>query len=233
MRFNRLFFAIIIVSCISILLFGYLLGKSREANAQKPIKDLKKNIEIIRTKFQVVDDNEIKFDDLINKHCKVEIIKNISRFCLRALQKYDLKKLSVEIDSDNNDDKIIYYHTYWQPETSKPHHKMVMNLNVLSFLATQDLKNAKYIVWTSQNLNVFSDLVKTYDKYVKAGNLEFRVLDLKKLCSVGAFLHNQNLCEQTEGGGNVVMYSDFVRFLVLNTYGGIYIDGDHYNDVFN
>jgi hypothetical protein len=241
MKFLKIFFAVVIVSCTSIFLFGHLLKKSSEASTAdlKPIKDLSKNYEVIgqenankkesqknsETRFKVVDKNDIKFDDLVNTDCKVENIKNFSRFCLRALQKYDLNKLSVEIETDNEDDKIINYHTYWQPETSKPHHKMVMNLNVLSFLATQDLKRAKYIVWTTQNLNVFSELMTTYDKYVKEGVLDFRILDLKKLCSVGAFLLNQNLCESTGGGGNIIMYSDFVRFLVLNTYGGIYIDG--------
>ena len=236
MKYFKIFFAIVVISCATLLFYEYLVRQPKETNSidkSKSSEDsnalkFQKFVSKADNTFKVADNNEIPFDDLINKHCKVEIIKNVSRWCLRMLQKYDLNKLIVETESkssDENDNKINY-HTYWQPDTVKPHHKYVMNLNVLSFLATQNRKRTKYTVWTTQSLNVFSELMVTYDKYVKQGVLEFRVLDLKQLCSVGAFLSDQKKCEQTGGGGNIIMYSDFVRFLVLNTYGGIYIDGD-------
>ena len=231
MNFLKPFFVIVVLSCASLVLFSYLINNSRSGDSTR-FNDVISNLsgkfqkfEVkLNSNFKVIDKNELKFDDMVNTYCKVEVTRNISRFCLRMLQKYDLDKLSVEFELKDANDRI-HYHTYWQPDAVKSHHQHVMHLNILSFLATQDRSRTKYIVWTSQSLDVFSKLINDFEKYIKDGVLEFRVLDLKTLCSNGVFLPNINKCLQA-GGGNVIMYSDFVRFLVLYTYGGIYVDGD-------
>ncbi len=45
------------------------------------------------------------------------------------------------------------------------------------------------------------------------------------LCKTGVFSLRQNIC-QKRTPGDVILYSDFVRFVVLYNYGGIYIEGD-------
>ena len=155
-----------------------------------------------------VDENEIKFDRLVKTYCNVEIVHNITEYCLLMLQKYDLDKLTIEY---NAPEKILY-HTYWQPDS------------------IQDLNRTKLIIW-SKNLYIVCKIKKTFIKYIKAGILEFRSLDAKlpELCSTGIFNYYekcQSIFNKRLNGSDVVKLSDFVRFLILYKYGGLYVDGD-------
>jgi hypothetical protein len=230
MKLYKIFIVIVFITCIYFLIIEKLIKKPNKSIKNNDIKtnfDLKikytKHNFNSKSNFSIFDQNELNFDDLIDKYCNVQQIRNVSRRCLLKLDKYNLNKLHVDLVSEES--RPIYYHTFWQPNTVKSHHLRVMSLNILSYLATQDLTRTKYIVWTVDSLKLFSEAKKQFEKYIDKGVLEFRILDMNALCSTGVFLLRQQICLQ-RNDGDVILYSDFVRFLVLYSYGGIYVDGD-------
>ena len=167
------------------------------------------------------DSNEDSFDELVNAYCNVNLI-NVSSECLKRLEAYNTSKIEFVF---NRDDGVIYFHTFWQPIKSKGHHLRVMKLNILSYLATQNLKKTKLIVWSLEKLEVEDDIKSTFKQFVNAGILQFRLINLEKLCVKGVFGLRYKYCTRVTNS-NFILLSDFIRFLVLYNFGGIYFDGD-------
>ena len=168
------------------------------------------------------DGNNEKFDDLVVKYCNVYQL-NTTIECLKKLEEYDTKKVSFVFD--DNKDSYIYYHTFWQPVKSKSYHERVMKLNILSYLATQNLIHTRLIIWSMTSLSAEDEIKEEFSEFVKAGVLQFRLIDLEKLCLKGVFKLRYKYCTKVKNS-DVKLLSDFIRFLVLYNFGGIYFDGD-------
>ena len=217
----RQYFKILVFILFIIISIDYAL-KIKE---KKFIKFLFDNYTFKQEKtflLKKLDSNNEKFDALVNKYCNVYLV-NTTVECLKKLAEYDVKKVHFIFDEKNTD--FIYYHTFWQPVKSKSHHLNVMKLNILSYLATQNLTRTRLIVWSLQKLSVEDEIKQEFVKYIKSGVLQFRILDLKKLCMKGVFGLKYQYCTQVTNS-NLILLSDFVRFLVLYNFGGIYFDGD-------
>jgi hypothetical protein len=125
--------------------------------------------------------------------------------------------------------KTIYYHTYWNLEKYKSLHFRIMKLNILSYLATQNLNETKLIIWREAKFDdlVLEELRKEFTVFFETNTIEIRRLDFEDFCSNGLFKSYHKPCmHYGKNPSNFVAYSDFVRFLVLYKYSGIYVDGD-------
>jgi hypothetical protein len=121
----------------------------------------------------------------------------------------------------------MLYHTFLKIDENRPHHLRVLILQILSFLATQDITQSKFIIWVqnpfSENTN--KTLSHKFEYYFKASIVEIKLLNFQELCTHGMFKSRYDQCASTDNY-NSVAFSDFVRFLVLYKYGGLYTDGD-------
>ena len=168
--------------------------------------------------------NQTDFRIFTQSNCPTKSL-NTTYKCLEALKTYDSSG-HFPITSPS---KVIYHHTYWTLDAKKiDFHARVMQLSILSFLATQTLLHTKLIVWTNEPLppRVLTSMNDEFSNYIDKNKLEFKVLDLKNLCDRGVFKKKYEICTKFRSYGNLVAASDFVRFLVLYNYGGIYTDGD-------
>jgi hypothetical protein len=165
-------------------------------------------------KFTIID-----IDDITSTYCPADKIY-VTTECLKQLSNFNIENI---VDSTST--KTIFYHTFWEPNSMRPHHEHVMRLSILSFLATQDLNRAKFIIWSLRPLNNEKELKNEFKKYFDTKILDFLILDFQVLCSKGLFKTRFVACS-TLNHRNFVAFSDFIRFLVLYSYGGIYVDGD-------
>jgi hypothetical protein len=98
----------------------------------------------------------------------------------------------------------------------------------MSFLVTQTLKHTKLIIWTNYELpKILKDSIEAdFKPFIDKNYLEFKIVDLKQLCNHTIFVKKYNHCTGEKDSHNPILLSDFIRFLVLANYGGIYTDGD-------
>jgi hypothetical protein len=163
----------------------------------------------------------IEFDKIIHENCPV----NVNEAGYSCLEK--LRQFKIEPEKFDRELPMILHHTFWKVEERSPHHLRVMSLQILSFLATQDLNYTKLIVWVQQPFegHINKMLDDKFSFYLITETIQVRVLDFKDLCENGLYKKYYYDCLSTVNE-NPVAYSDFIRFLVLYKYGGIYTDGD-------
>lgn len=133
---------------------------------------------------------------------------------------------------------IVWHHTFWeigslkQATSTQDLHKdvsfRVLNLNVLSFLSTQNLCCARLVLWRLQQFSpvVVDYLAQQYEYFISRKIMEIRVLKHADLC-VESMFADHPICANSFiidniKSGDLVAFSDLVRFLVLYRYGGIY-----------
>lgn len=110
---------------------------------------------------------------------------------------------------------FTYFHIYWFVG-SEFERKQI--LSIKSYLATQNLKNTKLIFWSNIDLTE-NKYLKPYLKFI-----EFRIYDPVNE-SIDTILENKldilkvNDRKNWAGG-------DLFRILILNNYGGVYVDTD-------
>ena len=178
-----------------------------------------------------------EFWNIIKNDCDSFNLKS-DRSCLEKVSDFN-NRIDYSLESkDNcnecswlNNDKINY-HVFWQTSNYDPKSfKMrVMFLNIMSYLATQNLCCTKLIFW---KLPIFPTITvdilnAVFKNYISIGSLEIRTFDLGILCSnkLSSF-KDESWCTSTNLGWKfLVGLSDFVRIFVLDIYGGIYTDGD-------
>ena len=165
----------------------------------------------------------LNFDDVIREHCPVENL-SIGYTCLQKLNEFKIEQLN---GLEKTKEPVMLYHTFWRIDEGKPHHLRVLILQILSFLATQDTSQSKFIIWLQDPFSdhVNKTLISKFGKYFKSQIVNVEILNFKELCSNGVFSKRFDKCSSTSNY-NSVAFSDFVGFLVLYKYGGIYTDGD-------
>jgi hypothetical protein len=196
-----------------------------------------------------------EFAAINEKYCKVFTLN--SPECLNQLKQFDermknefpastnstvnMHRLFCEYKPDGETLETFLHHTFFNFDHNDQKNRRMMKLNILSFLATQNLMCTKLIVWLLKEFSkeVIADLNKMFSVYVGNKTLELRVFDLNEICSFkrvnnesmfSSFV-NHSVCTAKEDlhshlMRNVVAFSDFVRFVVLDVFGGIYVDGD-------
>ena len=78
-----------------------------------------------------------------------------------------------------------------------------------------------------------NELTAVFASFLERGVLEIRLFDIASICrEEKTFFANKTFCNETSDESRSlkrfdrVALSDFVRFLVLDIYEGIYVDGD-------
>lgn len=216
---KTVFYLCITVFVLLLISLNYDLTKFTNDYGKRIAKYLNNNI------LNEYDANEMQFDDIANTYCNVYLLNN-SRKCLNKMQTYDTNNYIIEFTKIY---KPIYYHTFWEINETSLYERRILKLNVLSYLATQNLTHTRLILWTLKNLEMKDELKAEFKKYFNSGVLEVRLINLTYLCSKGVFEKYYKDCIGVRAYNKYLGYvefSDFVRFLVLYNYGGIYVDGD-------
>jgi hypothetical protein len=201
------------------------------------------------TRSTIVLNQNKKYDFLTNGTCDAKVL-NLSAQCLNLLEQTDANnnKLSNAFYTDcneclknnvTNEKLIVYYHVVWQTKNDKHDYQFkVINLNLMSFLATQNLCCTKLIIWKMRSFSKYKKdyLIKTYKYYYDKNYFEFRNFNLRQLCPQAASFKNHAICQNNQfitwilyntfGFLHPIGLTDFVRFFLLDIYGGIYTDGD-------
>ena len=186
-----------------------------------------------------------EFNTVVDKFCnsKVKVLDMLT--CLEKLSELD--KTIAMLDEKRNDcDKCIrlnnrnftiFYHTFWQINELKSEistfYQRTIFLNLMSYLATQNLCCTKFIFW---KLKEFPDKIdrrikKTFKYFIDNNKLEIKSFNLEELCGIENFSFKRSfICSQdihqSLANQHLISLSDLVRFVVLDAYGGIYTDGD-------
>ena len=142
-------------------------------------------------------------------------------------------------NGDGVEKRIIYYHTFWQikenSSDSTRRQKRVMKLNIMSFLATQNLCCSKLLFWKLKEFpnDTEQELSQFFGFYLSMGALEIRTFDSDVVCNNKKSLFmNSSICADRKAlslsfaNKDMVGFSDFFRFVILDIYEGIYTDGD-------
>jgi hypothetical protein len=161
--------------------------------------------------------------------------------CLSSLKQFDVHLLNLRaknINVTNGCDKClnfvnsetnsitqikVLYHTFWNLNNRGSTVRMV-NLNILSYLATQNLCCSKMYIWVLEgNKAKFESFIDEKLQFsLKNGFLEVKEFTIVEFCQSGFF--KQNICANLNtsmGTFHMISLSDLIRFAVLDKYGGI------------
>ena len=147
-------------------------------------------------------------------------------------------------DSRNGAKKTFIYHTFFHFGINDAINRRMMNLAISSFLATQNLCCAKLIVWhlNQFDIKIINETNSLFRNYITKNNLELKVFNIAELCSfrnesysihATSYFAQHQICvnkafhmADLSHGREMIGFSDFVRFFVLDAIPGIYFDGD-------
>jgi len=164
--------------------------------------------------------------------------------CLSSLKQFDVYLLDLKakninvvngcdkclnfVDGETNSvtQQKVLYHTFWNLNNRGPTVRMV-NLNLLSYLATQNLCCSKMYIWVLEgNKAKFESFIDEKLQFsLKNGFLEVKEFTIVEFCQSGFF--KQNICANLNasmGTFHMVSLSDLIRFAVLDKYGGINVN---------
>uniref|UniRef100_A0A7S2W401 Alpha-1,4-N-acetylglucosaminyltransferase n=1 Tax=Mucochytrium quahogii TaxID=96639 RepID=A0A7S2W401_9STRA len=178
------------------------------------------------------------FDRVLTTHCDPWVSGS---GCLKKLDEFDVMvqgKLNTTRQQDCESD-VFLFHTFWQAEDDKKTFiKRAIFLQIYSFLVTQNPYCTKLIFWKLPSFYqvLESEIKQEFGQYIHSGRLELRMFKLDELCAFNtggkySTFANHSICHKTTTsidihGNQLVGLSDFVRFFVLDIFGGIYTDGD-------
>jgi hypothetical protein len=157
----------------------------------------------------------------LTEFCDPIIIEK-SGICLQELAKID-----TSFKCNNKRDKFITYHTFWQITSSslESYELRVLELNLMSYLATQNLLCSQFYLWHlsyfPENVKVY--LLRKYKFYFETKQILMKMFIIADLCTNDSFFNNHTMCNNNEyrlENKHLIALSDFVRFFVLDKYGG-------------
>jgi len=224
------FFILITLNCLFVLKSIYNRHYLRVVTKQQD-KELFKS----RKKLYYVLDNE----------CSPEVFRT-AKVCSNALLKINDSQIKNNCNQcyTRNDENKIYYHTFWDlalvNSTRHEYQFRVLKLNLMSYLTTQNLCCSKLILWTLNEFTINYLNVKLshslFNVYLQNRTIQLRLFDIKVLCLNTISFKNHSICLNNKSNKitnntsknmiNIVGFTDFVRFFVLDQYAGIWIDGD-------
>lgn len=238
--FKKIFFIISLITFILIVSNLSYLKQTFITKIIQQVKDISDNFE-----------NFTQIFDKINRiECDVKSVKIEFKSCLDKLHQLDIqmdqfRKKNVLNKCDeclkiNNQKTIVYFHTFSEIK-EKINSEMfifrnrILDLNLMSYLATQNLCCTRFILWKLRSFPIQTEsrIMKKFEKWIKSGQVTIREFNIEKLCKLsiktnGSTLHKYDICRTNEkfSPNQLVAFSDLVRFVALDIYGGIYVDGD-------
>jgi hypothetical protein len=194
-----------------------------------------------------------EFDSIVDKYCNVLALNQSE--CFPKLQEFDKaldrglsanrsenyvenKKRSCIYSADRKTIEPFLHHTYFHFKIGDTRMKRFMQLNVMSFLATQNLQCTRLIIWVLKEFNneLKVNFNKLFNAFISNRTIELKVFDMQQLCNyrnlksgiLYSSFENHQICKYKNSFVNYKhsVLSDFVRFIVLDVFGGIYVDGD-------
>lgn len=156
-------------------------------------------------------------------------LNNLDKFNQHVNSKNECGNCFYYFNKKNNkyEKNKIYYHVFWELNESEKERIRLAKLNLLSYLATQNLCCTKFIFWKLPDFpkSIENDLKLMFSFYIKQGIISIKTFYLREYCD--GFLAS-SVCKSKENlrQNLMVQLSDFIRFVVLEKYGGIYTDGD-------
>lgn len=222
--FHKILFTLLIAILI-LYPFRIILNKRQKFVFKKQLRT---------ENFSIVEPNIVNdFKRILNNQCNPTNI-NLNSTCIQSIKrltKHILKDDCSQCLIINNRKQYVYYHTYWDIEpNNESYQQRVLKLNLLSYLATQNLCCTKFILWKSNKFpkNLLSNLTFMFSNYLNI--IQFKTFNTTELCKTTQSFKDHNICQLSSNEHsnykNIVGFSDFVRFFVLDQYGGIYTDGD-------
>jgi len=181
-----------------------------------------------------------KFQHILNEDCNATNIK-LANKCLISLENLhrnrDQMKNNSKCDEciSKNGSFIIYHHTFWQMNDSSSNINdiRILKLNIMSYLFTQNMCCTKFFLWKLNNFPIeYENEIKIiFNHHIKLGIIEIKTFDFNQICRMKkSTFKNYKICDRKFNNSdythNYVGLSDFVRFVVLDIYPGIYTDGD-------
>ena len=234
-----------IFSFKSILIASIILIITYNFNISQNILDTKKIISLIVTKTSINDENFkanlAEFKSIMKKDCYPKLNTKNRENCIKKLLYFDKylinQKRKKRLDetegcdkclSISNEKKTVYYHVFWQLAQHEANKIRMIKLNIMSYLATQNLCCSKFILWKLDEFPslVYQDLNKTFSYYLNKNILEIKTFSIKEFCDSGFFKRGVCSSQTSLNSKYLVALSDLVRFVVLDKYPGIYTDGD-------
>lgn len=195
-----------------------------------------------------------EFDSIIDKHCDSRDNK-LGLSCIQQIHKLDKSIeekrnksrqrfhecsdcIYKKLGSGKYEKVFFYHHTFWQiGDDSNAFNKRALRLQIMSFLATQNLCCTRLIVWklSSFGPQLEKELRREFKYYIEKKSLVIKLFDFEELCAFDddksgfySMFANHVVCKTKpalERESALVALSDFVRFFVLDIYGGIYTVG--------
>ncbi|CAF0715232.1 unnamed protein product [Brachionus calyciflorus] len=223
--------------CSSLILFyiyKYLIDQQQNKGAYLC------SIDKYVSQLDLINSNQCKASNLSVTYDKcIKVMKDLHHeFKIRFKDKQNCEQCLII----NEQKQIIFYHTFLDVKeninaSNSIFKTRLINLNLMSFLNTQNLQCSQLIYWITDRfpIELRHELELKYSKWFKNNSVQFRIFDLKKVCDDSlksklqySILHTYPICQvkNQPNFGNSVTFSDFVRFIVLDVYAGIWIDLD-------
>ena len=193
-----------------------------------------------RKKVVAYDEMTKVFNQVVNEYCNSKETK-LGLNCLEKLSELDARFKDTHenpCDKCTPQNTPVYHHTFWQlnelkSETAQFYRRTIF-LNIMSYLATQNLCCTKFIFWKLKEFpqEIEDEIRKKFAYYIKNKILEIKLFDMNEIvcANKGSSFQGTRLCGGTSdsslAGRHLISLSDLVRFVVLDAYGGIYTDGD-------
>ena len=153
------------------------------------------------------------FMSFINRYCKDEWVKN-SYSCLRKLSGHEW----LTTTSD-----LYLFHLIMDLK----YDMQLVELTLASYLVTQNLNQTKMILWIHEymtNSTVTIKLKQTFKYYFEINAFEIKIINMSQLVDNDVYRPYKDKCLDAYKNEPAEL-SDFLRFLILFNYGGIYVDG--------
>ena len=194
---------------------------------------------MINTFSNSIIESEKNIQTLLHKNCNPTLL-NISRNCLesmKSINRHETLKIYVNqnLSVDYKSRKILkYHHVFWGINKQSQNVMRLLNLNIMSYLATQNLQETILLFWKLENFpkTLEEDIIKKYSFYIENSIIILKKFDFYEFCYNDSILDKNGLCKNKNNyqnqlfNSNLVGFSDVLRFIVLFEYGGIYTDGD-------
>ena len=244
---NKTIFFVILIGIAGINVFYQLISpfklNKQFLESQKISFESSNNSSKQIKQFKINMTKTIEFDEVNEMYCNSKS-KVLTIVCLEKLSELDGNASKMEDDNmtkcdkcirrvDDNKIITIFHHTFWQLNEIKSQtshfYKRTIFLNIMSFLTTQKLCCTKFIFWKLKEFpeEIETEIRKTFKYFIEHDKLEIKLFDLRELCSKRqSSFKNTYVCDPNNdenlASQHLISLSDFVRFVVLDIYGGIY-----------
>jgi hypothetical protein len=235
-NFSKLFAALICITIVSNEILQYTLNKYsiyKIYYSEIRAKDFLNKTHLFKTTIQLDCDSK-KLE--LNQSCLLKLEK-FDTYLLNPKRKHFMPDDACQKCFTSTKNSKVYYHTFWHYDQFDLNNGIhvnrfrMINLNLMSYLATQNIRCTRFILWKLTNfpIQLENSIKEVFDYYISMKIIEIRTFTVEEFCESGFF--KTKICTNKPNypslsGRYLVALSDMVRFAVLDKYPGIYTDGD-------